>query len=119
MIASSLTLLAMTKNMSQQPQQPQGQNINIKIEDQILKGVYSNLMFVSHTKEEFILDFLNAFGPQGIAVAKIITSPGHIKRIAAALTDNIKRYEEQFGKIESNTPAQSQPATSESSKFGF
>ncbi len=94
------------------------QNINIKVEDGILKGAYANLMFASHNKEEFVLDFMSVLGPQGIEVAKIITSPGHFKRIVAALNDNLKRYEEQFGKIESNTP-NSGPTTSESNKFGF
>jgi len=30
----------------------------------------------------------------------MIVSPGHAKRIAAALAENIKKYEEKFGKIE-------------------
>ena len=100
------------------PEQPPQQGVNIKVEDQILKAVYSNLLFASHTKEEFILDFLSAFGPQGIEVAKIVVSPGHFKRIVGALNDNLKKYEDQFGKIESGAPG-IQPATSESSKFGF
>jgi hypothetical protein len=94
------------------------QQINIKIEDGILKGSYSNLMFASHTKEEFVLDFINVFGPQGIQVAKIILSPGHLKRVVGALNDNLKKYEEQFGKIESNISKQP-TTTTESSKFGF
>jgi hypothetical protein len=103
--------------MADQPQ-PGQQNVNIKVEDQVLRGAYSNLMFASHTKEEFVMDFMSVFGPQGIEVAKVITSPGHFKRIVAALNDNLKKYEDQFGKIESGTPNQI-PATSESSKFGF
>ena len=97
-------------------------NINIKIPDEILKGSYSNNVFISHTKEDFILDFINVsfFPPpgQGIAVAKVITNPGHFKRMVAALNDNLKKYEEQFGKIESQTPSD-KPAASESAKFGF
>ena len=103
-------------------EQNQQQNINIKIPDDILKGNYSNNLFISHTKEEFILDFINVslFPPpgQGIAVAKIITNPGHFKRMVAALTDNLNKYETQFGKIESQTPT-GKPAPSESAKFGF
>ena len=80
------------------------QNVNIKITDDVLKGSYANNMLVSHSKEEFSMDFINisAFPPpgQGIMTAKIITSPGHMKRIVAALTDNLKKYEDQFGTIE-------------------
>jgi hypothetical protein len=93
------------------------QNVNIKVEDQILKGTYSNLMFASHNKEEFVMDYMSVFGPQGIQVAKIIVSPGHFKRIVAALTDNLKKYEEQYGKIESQVSGGA--VTSESNKFGF
>ena len=104
--------------MANQIQQPGQQNVNIKVEDQILKGAYSNLLFVSHTKEEFVLDFMSVFGPQGIQVAKVITSPGHIKRILGALNDNLKKYEKQFGEVKSEMP-KTNPEKSESSHFGF
>lgn len=94
------------------------QNINIKITDDILKGVYSNFMVASHNKEEFILDFMNVAGLQGIAVAKVFSSPGHFKRLVAAMNDNLKKYEEKFGIIDVQAPSGS-AAASESSKFGF
>jgi len=75
------------------------QNIQIKITDEVLKGVYSNMMQVVHTPEEFIMDFMNVVAPQGVVGARVIVSPAHIKRIVAALADNIKRYEGQFGTI--------------------
>ncbi|PIR02278.1 MAG: DUF3467 domain-containing protein [Candidatus Nealsonbacteria bacterium CG_4_9_14_3_um_filter_35_11] len=82
--------------MDQQPKQ-----IQIKIADSELKGSYANLMRVSHTKEEFILDFANVLPQEGgIVTARIITSPGHLKRIIQALQGNLKRYEENFGEIE-------------------
>jgi len=102
--------------MAEQSQQP---NINIKVEDQILKGNYSNLAFVTHSKEEFILDFMSVWGPQGVQVAKIITSPAHFKRILGAFSENLKKYEKQFGSIEegkNQAPAQS---TSTDRPFGF
>ena len=75
------------------------QNINIKISDEALKGQYTNMMMIVHTKEEFVLDFMNVLPPQGIVTSRIITSPGHMKRIIAALSDNLKKYEDQFGTI--------------------
>ena len=98
--------------------QPAQRNVNIKVDDATLKGQYSNLMFASHTKEEFVLDFMSIFGPQGIQVAKIITSPGHFKRMVSALTDNLKKYEQQFGDVKSELP-KTASGTSESSNFGF
>jgi hypothetical protein len=82
--------------------QQQGQQINIKIEDAVMKGNYANAMGVSHSKEEFVMDFMNIFPWQraGIVTARVITSPGHMKRIYKALEENIRKYEQQFGKIE-------------------
>ena len=81
------------------------QKIQVKASDEALKGSYANAMSVTHTKEEFILDFLSLFPPQGIINARVIMSPGHLKRVVAALADNLKKYEDKFGKIkESEEP---------------
>ncbi|MDD5693034.1 MAG: DUF3467 domain-containing protein [Patescibacteria group bacterium] len=83
------------------------QQVNIKMDDQVAKGSYVNNLLVSHTKDEFIMDFISLFAPQGSVVARIFTTPGHMKRINNALTENIENYEKQFGKIdESDLPEQ-------------
>lgn len=73
--------------------------VNVKIEDEELKGRYSNLLRIAHTREEFILDFINMVPPQGIVTSRIVTSPGHLKRIINALSANLERYEKAFGPI--------------------
>lgn len=77
----------------------QKKQIEIKISDSEMKGVYANLMKVTHTKEEFVLDFANVLPPKGVVTARVITSPGHLKRIIKALEENMRSYEEKFGKI--------------------
>ena len=77
----------------------QKREIKIKITDDIMRGAYANFMKVSHAKGEFVLDFANIVPPTGIITARIITSPGHLKRIIGALEYNFKKYEEKFGKI--------------------
>lgn len=77
----------------------QPRKIDIKASDEDLKGRYSNFMKVVHKKEECFLDFFLITDPVGQMVGRIITSPGHMKRIAVVLNDTIKKYEEQFGKI--------------------
>ena len=67
------------------------QNLNIKIGDEELKGRYSNLLRITHTREEFILDFVNLAPPQGAVPARILTSPGHLKRIVQALAQHLAR----------------------------
>lgn len=78
-----------------QPQQPQ----EIKLADSIPGAEYANFMQVRHVQEEFLLTFGNVAGLSGRVVGKIITSPGHLKRIVTALQGNIKKYEAQFGEI--------------------
>ena len=73
--------------------------IKVNFPPQLQGGVYSNSMLVSHTKEEFIMDFIMVAAPAGTVNARVITSPGHMKRILAALQENIKKYESQFGPI--------------------
>ena len=58
------------------------------------------------TREEFVLDFVNAFPPEGVVNARIIVSPGHLKRMIRALQDNLNRYETAHGPvIEAEPPA--------------
>jgi hypothetical protein len=80
--------------------------IKIKAKDKDLKGAYSNLMQVLHTKEEFILDFFLVSPPEGVLVSRVIVSPTHFKRITRAFQENLQKYEQKFGKIEVKEPPQ-------------
>jgi hypothetical protein len=84
----------------QQPNNNQQQQIQVKADDSVLKGAYANNMQVAHTKEEFIVDFMNLFPPVATLNARIIVSPGHMKRMLAALTENMRLYEQNHGAIE-------------------
>ena len=84
--------------MNNQPNQPQP-SLSIKAKDEILEGKYANMAQVGHTKEEFILDFINVYPPHGILNARMIMSPGHTKRLLRAIQDNIQKYEARFGAI--------------------
>lgn len=75
------------------------QKIEIKANEQELKGSYANNLMIYHSKEEFILDFINIIPPTGFLVDRIITNPASLKRISEALKTNIDNYEKQFGKI--------------------
>lgn len=74
-------------------------HVDVKISDEEMKGRYANLLRVTHTREEFILDFIQVVPPQGIVTARVIASPGHLKRIVQALGANLARYEEAFGAV--------------------
>ncbi len=76
------------------------QNIEIKAKDDVLEGKYANIANLAHTKEEFILDFMSVFPPQGVLASRVIVSPAHFKRMIKAMQDSLYKYESQFGKIE-------------------
>lgn len=80
------------------------EELNIKIGDEELMGRYSNLLRITHTREEFILDFINLVPPQGIVTARVVTTPAHVKRILRALAVNLERYEQVFGAIPEPEP---------------
>ncbi len=84
--------------MTEEKNQAQAKR-EIKIADNIPGAEYANAMQVNHNKDEFQLMFLNILGLSGRVTGKIITSPGHYKRMLAALEDNLKKYEERFGEI--------------------
>ncbi len=71
----------------------------IKIADNLPGAEYANAMQVNHNRDEFQMMFLNILGATGRVTGKIISSPGHFKRMLAAMQDNLKKYEEQFGEI--------------------
>lgn len=93
-------------------EQQKPQEIPVDFPTHLKGGVYCNSMFVTHTKEEFIMDFLMIARPAGAVTSRVIISPGHMKRILLALQDNIRKYEEKFGKI---TAAEEPPK----GKLGF
>ena len=82
-----------------QQQPAQGKQIQVSFPEHLKGGAYCNNMIVSHTKEEFIMDFMVIAAPTGAVTARVIVSPGHMKRMIRALQDNLKKYEDAFGKI--------------------
>jgi hypothetical protein len=73
--------------------------VQINASDEVARGRYSNNMLVTHTREEFILDFLLT-APNGTQlVSRVMVSPGHMKRVLSALADNMQKYEANFGEV--------------------
>ncbi len=77
------------------------QGINIELSEEIAEGIYSNLAIISHSPSEFVVDFIRMVPnvPKAKVKSRILLTPQHAKRFLAALSDNVSRYEAQFGKI--------------------
>ncbi len=80
--------------------------ITIEIEDGIAEGIYSNLAVISHNQSEFIVDFLRILPniPKARVKSRIILTPQHAKRLSEALSENLRKYEMQFGKVVNQDP---------------
>lgn len=76
--------------------------LQVQIDDDVAQGVYSNLVLLNHTENEFLLDFAFIQPSSGRAKvrARVISSPKHTKRLLQALQKNLERYEERHGAIE-------------------
>jgi hypothetical protein len=85
--------------MSDEPTPPK---LQVQIDDDVAQGMYSNLVLLNHTENEFVLDFAFIQPANGRAKVRtrIISSPRHTKRLLQALQKNLERYEERFGTID-------------------
>ena len=75
--------------------------IQFQLRPEIADGRYSNLAMIGHSANEFMIDFIfTAPGiPHAPVVSRIIMSPENAKQLIFALTDNVKKYEAQYGEI--------------------
>lgn len=92
--------------MAQNNQNPQGQQINIELNEKEAEGIYSNLAIITHSPAEFVIDFTRIVPgiPKAKVHARIITTPQHAKMLLKALKDNIDKYEARFGEIRVDAP---------------
>lgn len=74
--------------------------IKINVPKEMIGGAYANNLMVQHSREEFIMDFMMIVPPAGTITSRVITSPGQMKRVAAALMENIEKYEKKYGAIQ-------------------
>lgn len=80
---------------------PNANQLNIELSEEIAEGIYSNLAIITHSHSEFALDFIKVMPgvPKAKVKARIILTPSHAKRLMKALKDNLGKYEETHGTI--------------------
>jgi hypothetical protein len=81
--------------------QPPSQQINVELGEKEAEGIYSNLVLISHSPAEFVLDFTRMLPgvPKTRVYARIIMTPQHAKSLLRALQDNVEKYENEYGEI--------------------
>ncbi len=80
--------------------------LKIELTPEVAVGHYSNLAVLSHSGNEFFLDFINIAPnmPQAKVQSRIIMTPENAKNLLFALRDNVAKYEATFGEIERKMP---------------
>ena len=83
-------------------EQNKPRDLQVQADEQTLQGKYSTMAQVTHTAEEFWIDFYAVLPNPQIArlLARIIVSPAHAKRLGQAILENVAKYESKFGAIE-------------------
>ena len=83
------------------PVNPEETSINIELGEKEAEGIYSNLVLVSHSPHEFVIDFARLL--PGLAKAKIasriIIAPTHMAALIQTLKENLENYERTFGAV--------------------
>lgn len=82
-------------------QQPQPQQINVELGEKEAEGIYSNMAMISHSATEIVIDFARIMPglPKTRVLSRIIMTPMHARLLHNALSDNLKKFETQFGEI--------------------
>lgn len=85
----------------QEHNNPQGNQINIEVTEEVGQGIYSNLAIITHSPAEFIVDFIAMMPglPKAKVKSRIILTPQHAKRLYKALRENVAKFEALHGEI--------------------
>lgn len=78
--------------------------LNIELPEEIAEGEYSNLAIITHSNQEFVLDFIRVAPgvPKAKVKSRIILTPQHAKRLMSALIENVRKFEQMHGDIIEN-----------------
>lgn len=76
--------------------------LQVQADEATLSGKYSTMAQVTHTAEEFWIDFFAVLPNPSLAklLSRVIVSPAHAKRLGKAILENVIKYESRFGTIE-------------------
>ncbi|HIU39299.1 MAG TPA: DUF3467 domain-containing protein [Candidatus Limisoma intestinavium] len=79
--------------------------IKIELTPETAAGKYANLAIITHSPNEFFIDFINVVPntPQARVQSRIIMTPENAKTLLMALQDNVRKYETAFGTIKPRT----------------
>ncbi len=77
------------------------QKLNVELGEKEAEGIYSNMVLISHSPSEFIIDFARVMpgAPKAKIFSRIVMTPPNAKALLETLDRNVKMYEEKHGKV--------------------
>ncbi|UCF78905.1 MAG: DUF3467 domain-containing protein [Candidatus Eiseniibacteriota bacterium] len=84
--------------------------ISVELGEKEAEGIYSNMVLITHSPAEFILDFARVLpgAPKSKVFARIVMTPRHVKGLLEALKENVGKFEAQHGTITPLSQAEKQ-----------
>jgi len=81
-------------------EQAQSMQINVELPAD-LEAAYANFAVITHSPSEVVIDFARVLPnvPRAKVYARVIMTPINAKLLLRALTDNLGKFEAQFGEI--------------------
>jgi hypothetical protein len=83
--------------------------LNIELGEKEAEGIYSNLVLISHSPSEFIIDFARMLPgqPKAKIFSRIVMTPPNAKGLLDTLKRNMDMYEEKNGVVK--LPGKTEP----------
>ncbi len=85
--------------------EPVPPSVHVRVPDDVSRGVYANLVLVSHSEHEFTVDWCqvqhvaDAENVPADAVARVHIAPTLVPSLIQTLERNLEAYERQFGGV--------------------
>jgi hypothetical protein len=68
----------------------------LKLPDELLSGVYANMVMIAHSAAEFYLDFITSFYPRSAVSCRVYFSAPQIPGILNTLTRSYQQYQQKL-----------------------
>ncbi len=79
---------------------------DLKLPDELLSGVYANMVMIGHSPAEFSLDFITRFFPTAAVSARVYLSASQVPQVLNGLTTSLQnRLNRESGGQQDNPPA--------------
>ena len=83
---------------------PSSENPQIRLNVEVpgdLEAIYANMAVIRHAPSEVVIDFIRQMPdqPRAKVYARVVMTPMNAKLLLKALTENLERFEAQFGPV--------------------